>query len=271
MQTLFSAEELSTAICIVPVAPMRAMASHRAEMVSQLLFGERCRILENEPGGWVKVQARFDGYEGWCQQGQLHAIAAELFDQEVEAFAGDWVNDVMVNGEPVRIPLGASLPGFHPEGFSWGKLQLLYKGILWRRSETLREDVILKGLAFQFLHTGYLWGGKSVFGVDCSGFVQQVFKLMGVPLLRDASMQAGQGKEIGFLEETRCGDLAFFDNEEGKITHVGLLLGDGQIIHASGEVRVDTIHHEGIISSATGERTHKLRLLRRVLPEYVFE
>lgn len=265
-----SVETQAYAICSVPVAPLRAEPAHRSEMVSQLLWGERCRITETEKDGWVRVSAQYDGYEGWCQLVQLEVIPEKMYQEMNDMYAGDWVNEISMNGEPVRIPLGAALPGLDPAGFTWGNLQLQYKGKIWRKSEALHEDVIIRSVAFQYLHTPYLWGGKSVFGADCSGFVQTVFKLMDIVLPRDASQQAGEGIEIGFLEETRCGDLAFFDNEEGRITHVGILLGSGEIIHASGEVRVDAIDHQGIINSTTGLQTHRLRLLRRVLPAYHF-
>jgi cell wall-associated NlpC family hydrolase len=116
-----------------------------------------------------------------------------------------------------------------------------------------------------FLNSAYLWGGRSIFGVDCSGFCQTVFRFIGIPLLRDAYQQASQGEAIGFLEETKLGDLAFFDNEEGRITHVGMLLDQDTIIHASGRVRMDTIDHLGIVNVDTGLHTHKLRIIKRML------
>ena len=114
-----------------------------------------------------------------------------------------------------------------------------------------------------FINTPYLWGGKSVFGIDCSGFVQQVFKMFGIKLLRDAYLQAEQGESVSSIEEGRAGDLAFFQNEKGRVTHVGLILEKGKIIHASGKVRIDTIDKEGIVTE-TGERTHIIHSVRRI-------
>ena len=107
-----------------------------------------------------------------------------------------------------------------------------------------------------------MWGGRSVFGIDCSGFVQQVYAYFNIQLPRDAYQQAGMGKDIGFLAETICGDLAYFDNKEGKITHVGIMLDAQTIIHASGRVRIDYIDQAGILNKETGERTHQLRIVK---------
>jgi cell wall-associated NlpC family hydrolase len=120
----------------------------------------------------------------------------------------------------------------------------------------------IKEKANTFLDTPYLWGGKSKCGIDCSGFCQQVFKIFGIVLPRDSYLQAELGEVVGFLEEARCGDLAFFDNEEGRITHVGILLGNNEIIHSSGKVRIDRIDHQGIINAETGVRTHRLRIIK---------
>jgi cell wall-associated NlpC family hydrolase len=123
----------------------------------------------------------------------------------------------------------------------------------------------LEIVAKQFLGTAYLWGGRTVFGIDCSGFVQMVFKLFNINLPRDAYQQAEVGEDVGFLAEAKTGDLAFFDNEQGKITHVGILLSPQSIIHASAIVRIDPIDQAGIVSSSSGLRTHQLRTIRRII------
>jgi gamma-D-glutamyl-L-lysine dipeptidyl-peptidase len=125
------------------------------------------------------------------------------------------------------------------------------------------ESGNIRSVALQYLDTPYSWGGKSKCGIDCSGFCQQVFKQFGIKLPRDAYQQAEHGEVVGFLLEAQTGDLAFFDNEEGKITHVGLMLSPDEIIHASGKVRIDKIDNQGIIHSETGARTHKLRIIKR--------
>ena len=125
------------------------------------------------------------------------------------------------------------------------------------------HDII--STAYLFLHAPYLWGGKSPFGIDCSGFTQLVYKLNGYKLPRDAYQQVELGMPLSFVEEAEAGDLAFFDNEEGKIVHVGILLGDNRIIHASGCVKTDPFDHYGIFSAERGGYTHNLRVIKNIL------
>jgi cell wall-associated NlpC family hydrolase len=117
----------------------------------------------------------------------------------------------------------------------------------------------------QFLNVPYLWGGKTPFGIDCSGFSQIVVRCIGINLHRDAYQQAEQGKVVSFLEEVQTGDLAFFDNEEGRITHVGIMLNSHSIIHASGKVRLDNIDSYGILDAENRNYSHKLRIIKRLL------
>jgi len=119
--------------------------------------------------------------------------------------------------------------------------------------------------AFLYLNAPYLWGGKTPFGIDCSGFTQMVYKLNGYHLLRDASQQASQGIPLSFIEESEAGDLAFFDNDEGKIIHVGIIMDDNYIIHASGKVRVDRLDHLGIYNAELNKHTHKLRVIKKII------
>ncbi|MFL5753049.1 MAG: C40 family peptidase, partial [Bacteroidia bacterium] len=123
------------------------------------------------------------------------------------------------------------------------------------------KDIV--GLACQFLNAPYLWGGRSIMGIDCSGFTQLVYKLNGYKLPRDAYQQAELGTPLSFVEEAEAGDLAFFDNEEGRITHVGIVLSDQRIIHASGKVRIDKFDHYGIFHSDRRKYSHLLRVIKR--------
>ena len=116
-----------------------------------------------------------------------------------------------------------------------------------------------------YLNSPYLWGGRSPFGIDCSGFTQMVFKLNGIKLPRDAYEQAEIGKTLNFIEETQKGDLAFFDNEEGKIIHTGIIIDKNKIIHSSGKVRIDNLDHYGIFNAETGKYSHNLRLIKKVV------
>ncbi|HYO21672.1 MAG TPA: C40 family peptidase [Flavisolibacter sp.] len=134
---------------------------------------------------------------------------------------------------------------------------------MWNRNEFPFNETALEAAYQPFINTPYLWGGRSVFGIDCSGFAQQVFKLFGVKLLRDACLQAGQGAAVKSLDEAKPGDLAFFQNEKGRVTHVGIVLNDKRIVHASGKVRIDSIDADGILNSENGKRTHKMHSIRR--------
>ncbi|HNC29596.1 MAG TPA: C40 family peptidase, partial [Cyclobacteriaceae bacterium] len=117
-----------------------------------------------------------------------------------------------------------------------------------------------------YLNAPYLWGGKSPFGIDCSGFVQMVFKINGYKLQRDSAQQAKQGKNVSF-QDMLPGDLMFFKNKENQIVHVGIFMGDEKIIHASGKVRIDHVNEEGILHMESRVYTHSFSLARRILSE----
>lgn len=138
-----------------------------------------------------------------------------------------------------------------------------FKGEVWNPEEIKITPKIIKQVAYKFLNTSYLWGGKSVFGIDCSGFTQMTYKFINKQLPRDASQQAEKGDIVNFLQQANCGDLAFFDNEEGQIIHVGILLNQHEIIHSSGKVRIDKIDNQGIVNSETKQQTHRLRIIKR--------
>jgi len=254
---------MSFFVCIVPVCPVRAEAAHRSEQTTQLLFGEVCELLETS-NDFSRVRMVYDDYEGWCQTNQLTEIGDELLNLQNNALAADWVNTVEVNNQPMNIPFGSSL-ALLPDGTNtFGKFRVAYKGSVINSSDTFYNEKNIKRFSSMLLNTPYLWGGRSVFGVDCSGFTQMVYKCMDMHLMRDAYQQATQGEVIGFLQEVKCGDLAFFDNEAGKITHVGILLNSETIIHSSGKVRIDTIDNLGIINRDTGKRTHNMRVIKRI-------
>ena len=130
----------------------------------------------------------------------------------------------------------------------------------------LKDKTKLIDTAILYLNTPYLWGGKTPFGIDCSGFVQMVYKLNGFNILRDASQQASQGDALSFIEESEPGDLAFFDNNEGDIIHVGIIMKDHKIIHAHGKVRIDLLDQSGIYNVDTKTHSHKLRVIKKIIP-----
>ncbi|SFD52214.1 NlpC/P60 family protein [Chitinophaga sp. CF118] len=254
------------AITVVPIMPLRAEPAHRSEMISQVLWGENVEIIVTGSDGWVKVKCQFDGYEGWGTFNHLEIIDEKLFLAPYTHYTASWVNTVKINEKTMHVPFGCIVKQVVEPVTIWGNnIPVKFEGTLkecpGNGSKVDKKDLLEK--AFLFLNTPYLWGGKSVFGADCSGFTQTVFKTLGIPLLRDAYQQATQGETVDFLQEVQTGDLAFFDNAEGRITHVGILLNDHEIIHASGKVRVDPIDNQGIINADTGLRTHQLRIIKR--------
>jgi hypothetical protein len=252
---------METVVCIVPVSPVRKESAHRSEMTSQLLFGEVAEVLEITKD-FTRLRCLHDDYEGWCQSAQLVTITGPIasWDKQLSA---EWMSTIELNGYPMHLSLGSSLSMLHKGNAQLGKYAITYQGKTCDPSTNIFEPAAIGKLAMQYLNTPYLWGGRSVFGIDCSGFVQQLFRFFDKPLPRDAYQQATAGEVVGFLQEVQCGDLAFFDNAEGRIIHVGLLFNPDTIIHSSGKVRIDKIDNMGIVNSDTGERTHTLRIIKR--------
>jgi len=232
-------------------------------MVSQLIFGECCIITIVEKNGWVKIVNKLDAYTGWCQQSHFQEIDDTQYYVEENDFTAEWVNQVDYNGHQMWVPFGSSLTAMKNGNVFWRRNTVHYSGKVWNPVTAKRDAKTIKQLAFKFLNSPYLWGGKSVFGVDCSGFTQSVYKMLNIHLFRDSQQQATQGELVAFLQQAHCGDLAFFDDEEGRIIHVGMLLNANEIIHSAGKVRVDKIDNEGIVHAETGQRTQKLRIIRR--------
>jgi hypothetical protein len=260
-----------TFLSLVAVAPMRSEASHRSEMTSQLLFGELCEWMETS-GDFVRVKNRFDGYEGWVQRSQLAEIETHVRDQSITN-TQMLTEGAEVDGSPVPLSPGCD---FYCPANVGGKINyeevkaeghsikyLLPLGGSNPSNVASNVHALIMQYAHWYLGTPYLWGGKSIWGIDCSGFVQMVYKMADIFMPRDAWQQAEGGDVVGFLQEAVPGDLAFFDNAEGRITHVGILLNEKEIIHASGVVRVDPIDNHGILNKQSGKRTHNLRIIKR--------
>jgi gamma-D-glutamyl-L-lysine dipeptidyl-peptidase len=239
------------AICIVPVSPMRFEPFHVSEMTSQVLFGESCEVIGEAYGGFIRVRTLHDGYDGFCSENQFMITGTEPGPGKL---VKEWINDISFRGNLMKIPFGAMIPVLD---------ELSFSGETWDHQAHARNEQAVRKISSTFINTPYLWGGRSVFGADCSGFVQTCFRYLGISLPRDASHQAMKGEQVGLLQEVKCGDLAFFDDPEGNIIHVGILLDESSIIHAYGKVRVDDMDNEGIINTETGNRTHQLRLIRR--------
>jgi gamma-D-glutamyl-L-lysine dipeptidyl-peptidase len=250
------------AVVSVPAAPVRKKARHQREMVSQLLFGETVKVLKTKGDLWVKVRSLHDGYEGWMTNTLLTEINEKDAKRPCEYVSADMLNTILINERKMNIPIGASLPGLADGKGKLNGLEYSFSGNFIKRKEMQPDADTIQQLTAQWLNAPYMWGGRTIFGVDCSGFVQVNYKMMGIDLQRDAWQQAQQGKTIKKLKEAVCGDLSFFDDKE-EIVHVGILLNAEQIIHSSGKVRIDTIDKKGIINTDTGKRTHLLRSIKR--------
>jgi gamma-D-glutamyl-L-lysine dipeptidyl-peptidase len=250
------------AMIIVPAAPVRRKARHQSEMTNQLLFGETVKVIKQKGSLWAKVRSTHDDYEGWITSNLLKEINAAEVKRSCDYVAADLLNTIRLHEQVMQLPIGSSLPGFAAGQGSIHDLLYLFSGKYIHRKELKPGADLVKQLTHAWLNAPYLWGGRTIFGVDCSGFVQVNFKMMGIDLPRDAWQQAQGGSAVKKLKEAVCGDLAFFDDKE-EIVHVGILLGEDKIIHASGKVRIDTIDKKGIINSDTDKRTHSLKAIRR--------
>lgn len=236
---------------IVAIAPLRREPSDKSEMVSQALMGEELLVLERQEK-WSMIRLVNDGYEGWMDNKQFGVFAHEVATVELSAPITRCVND---KGEVIWLPAASIVPQ------SWvsGESQQRWSG----------DAAGIEQCARTFLNAPYLWGGRTILGMDCSGFTQLVMRLNGVSIPRDAFQQAELGVTISFVEESHTGDLAFFDNAEGRIIHVGIVIrsADGvvEIIHASGKVRLDSLDHQGIFNKEQSSYSHKLRIIKRIV------
>ena len=257
---------MQTAVCLLPAVPIRKEPSHRSEMISQLLFGEYATIGQ-EKDDFVFAKCDYDDYEGWVQTKQLTFIQSNEIIQ-ANAYTANFATPVTKAETLFHVPFATPVFAQKELKFSMAGHSFTYlikPQQTWTPRQLQFSPELLPALCQPYLNAPYLWGGKSLWGTDCSGFVQQVFKLLGIKLLRDAYLQAEQGVLVSSRDDAQAGDLAFFQNEKGKVVHVGIVLTDGKIIHASGEVRIDLINDSGIINAETKKQTHRMNSIRRLI------
>ncbi len=226
---------------------MRKEASHESELVSELLFNDIYEIID-ENDEWVMVRCLFDSYEGWVRKLQHLEIDEKEYNECLK-------KDKYIITSPITY--------YNNKVLSFGSkiFEERDNTILLRKKFDSR---IMVESAIKLLDTPYRWGGKSVMGIDCSAFVQICAKVAGFKLPRDASQQVNHGVTVNFISEARSGDLAFFENENRRIIHVGILLSNDKIIHASGKVRIDTFDQTGIFNKETNRHTHVLSVIKRL-------
>lgn len=248
--------------CLLSVVPVRAEPSGKSVMVNQLLFGDRFSIVEQQQK-WVKIITLHDQYEGWCESNQLNFLPDSMLQDALpQSLVGSVTASFVNKQQSITLVYGSSL--------SLNENQLKVNETLYTLDQGEITPLLpadcqnLVNVTMKLVGSPYLWGGRSPFGIDCSGLIQVAFKMVGVYLPRDAWQQAQHpGEYIDLIAESQAGDVAFFDNEEGKIIHTGILTGNGTIIHASGRVRIDTIDHQGIFNHELGAYSHKLRIIKR--------
>lgn len=257
---------MSFGICSLSIVPCRKEPSGTSEMVTQLLFGETYTIIE-EGEDWLKITTNNDNYPCWLNAKQHTRISASDYQHmQTKMLSSELVQVISESNRNKVFPItvGATLPNFNNGKLKIGDSEFLFEGQVADASikKTVKD---LMDTAYLFLNAPYLWGGRSPFGIDCSGLMQVIFKLNGYQLPRDASQQVELGTALSFVEEAQAGDLAFFDNEEGNIVHVGMVLENQQIIHASGCVRIDKFDHYGIFHSDNKKYSHMLRVIKKVI------
>jgi len=252
------------------IVPVRSEPRDKGEMCTQILFGEHYTILE-EQAKWCRIKLAFDGYEGWIDQMMVNETSEQSF-MELSAIRGTVTTDVFNivqqagNYSNFLIVAGSSLPNFDPHSrtFQIGDVNYSILGNNISKDRQGVREIIIDN-ALKYFNSPYLWGGRSPFGIDCSGFAQILYKMAGLSIPRDAVHQSVLGDNLSFVEEALPGDLAFFDNEDGAIVHVGVIWEKNKIIHSSGKVRIDNVDHSGIYNIDTKRYTHQMRLMRRII------
>lgn len=245
-------------IANLSIVPLRIEPFDTSELISQVLYGDIFRVVEKRKK-WSKIRLEFDRCEGWIDNNQYLEISETDYNLLMDCpqkLSADLIEFVQDNQDQLlTISLGSSLEG----------LSFLRHSFDGNSIEGIQPKSNLIESAFLYRNAPYLWGGKTPFGIDASGFTQMVYKLNGYKLRRAVEHQAKQGEALSFIEESEAGDLAFFDNNEGQIVHVGIMMPDNFIIHSYGKVRIDRLDHSGIYNIDMKMHTHKLRVIKKII------
>jgi cell wall-associated NlpC family hydrolase len=253
-------------ICTLGVIPVFRIPEITGEIINQLLFGETFEVVEKQ-GILARIRSAHDQYEGWIDSRQTEAIGIEEFSYlagHKHAVIGDLFAIVVREGIEFPVVKGGTLPQDKNGHFSINSSQYILQGTSLQPPQEPIELSHFVNIARSYLNCPYHWGGRSPFGIDCSGFVQTVFKCLGVKLKRDACQQIHQGEEITHLNDAKIGDVAFFNSIATGVPHVGIVWFQGQIIHAAVRVQINRLDSTGIYSDAEERYTHRLTAIRRV-------
>ena len=249
-------------ICENVFVPLRSGPSHKSEMLSQILFGEKYIILD-QSAKWLKIESLFDKYTGWIDMDHLqHSESKDntkgkVLLKPLLCFKKDKTKLVIEPGCEIYDP--------NFKHFTFNAGENIYSTSKDFNDTFITTSDSLPDTAIRFINSPYIWGGRIPSGIDCSGLTQLVYKIHGMAIPRDSCQQAETGESVSFIDESKPGDLVFFDNEKGNISHVGMMISRGLIIHASGRVRIDTIDHQGIFKQETGNYSHRLRTIKRII------
>ena len=244
-------------ICLYSVIPCRDQPSHRSQQTTQLLFGETYMVLDYMDD-FLQIECDHDGYQAWIAKNQHYE-----FDKKLESVVNEsLLQTIKIDNQTMYVPMGAYIPKSN-----WSLNGKTYTASNYTSNQLTSVEIKLDYYSRLFNNAPYMWGGRTPLGIDCSGYAQLLYRMLGINIKRDSIHQAEMGTTIHIIHEAHPGDLAFFDNEEGLITHVGVILDPHHITHAYGGVRTDKIDHEGIYSTEHRKYTHRLRLIKRLLPE----